>query len=46
MKRMIRKVIDDNRAAGGNSWKEYTQEEIIEIYGYLPSWAVRLTTPS
>ncbi|MEK7578102.1 MAG: hypothetical protein AAB456_00040 [Patescibacteria group bacterium] len=38
-KREIRKIIDENRSLGGQSWKDYSEEEIIAIYGYFPSWA-------
>lgn len=38
--RVIRKTIDDNRSVGGTAWKEYSHDELKEIYGYLPSWAV------
>ena len=38
MKRAIKNVIEENRAAGGRSWKDYTKEEIIEVYGELPYW--------
>lgn len=43
IKKIIRDIIDENRASGGSSWKEYTDEEIIEVYGYFPSWAVQQT---
>ena len=38
-KRLVRDVIEKNRALGGSSWKDYTREEIIAIYGELPYWA-------
>lgn len=42
-KDMIRKTIEGNRFLGGSSWKEYTKDELIEIYGYFPNWAEKKT---
>lgn len=43
LKILLKQDIEDNRSMGGNSWKEYTKEEIEAIYGYLPYWARDLT---
>ena len=42
IKDVMRKAIEDSRSLGGSSWRDYSQKEIISIYGYLPSWAVEL----
>jgi len=41
-KKQMREIIDENRLAGGSSWRDYTKKEIEEIYSYLPHWADNL----
>ena len=35
----IRRTIDENRIAGGSSWRDFTKKELEEIYGHIPYWA-------
>lgn len=37
-RKIIRETIDSNRLIGGSAWKDFTRDEIMEIYGHLPLW--------